>query len=97
MTVVFDPDEIQKIVQACAAEYGGDSDEKLLREVTSSLARTYPGQINRLHFPFDDPARTEGDEEDQMVVFRRVRDEIKVKFEAYAAERRKEFSGESGD
>ncbi|MEK7951556.1 arsenate reductase ArsC [Luteolibacter soli] len=48
----------------------------------------FPGQVNRHHWGFDDPAHAEGDEEEQMVVFRRVRDEIKRVFEAYAAGRK---------
>ena len=48
----------------------------------------YPGQVNRFHWPFDDPAHATGTEEEQMRVFRRVRDEIKAKFGAYAAARR---------
>jgi len=47
----------------------------------------FPGQMNRHHFPFDDPAHAEGTEEEQMAVFRRVRDEIRRVFEAYAAGR----------
>jgi len=47
----------------------------------------FPGQVNRHHFPFDDPAHAEGTEEEQMAVFRRVRDEIRRVFEAYAAGR----------
>ena len=47
----------------------------------------FPGQLNRHHFPFDDPAHAEGTEEEQMAVFRRVRDEIRRVFEAYAAGR----------
>ena len=50
----------------------------------------FPGQVNRYHWGFDDPAHAEGDEEQQMQVFRRVRDEIKMVFEAYAAGRRDE-------
>jgi hypothetical protein len=46
MGSVFDPDKIQEVVQACASQYGGDGNEKLLRELTSNLAQTYPGQIN---------------------------------------------------
>jgi arsenate reductase (thioredoxin) len=49
----------------------------------------YPGQVNRFHWPFDDPAHATGTEEEQMQVFRRVRDEIRRKFEAYAATRRR--------
>lgn len=47
----------------------------------------FPGQVNRHHFPFDDPAHATGTEEEQMQVFRRVRDEIRAVFNAYAAGR----------
>ena len=47
----------------------------------------FPGQLNRHHFPFDDPAHATGTEDEQMAVFRRVRDEIRGVFEAYAAGR----------
>ena len=46
----------------------------------------FPGQVERHHWPFDDPAHAVGTEAEQMEVFRRVRDEIKAKFEAYADE-----------
>lgn len=47
----------------------------------------FPGQVNRHHFPFEDPAHAGGSEEEQRQVFRRVRDEIRRVFEAYAAGR----------
>jgi arsenate reductase (thioredoxin) len=47
----------------------------------------FPGQMNRHHWGFDDPAHATGTEEQQMAVFRRVRDEIRRVFEAYAAGR----------
>jgi arsenate reductase (thioredoxin) len=47
----------------------------------------FPGQVNRHHWGFDDPAHACGTEEQQMQVFRRVRDEIRRVFEAYAAGR----------
>jgi arsenate reductase len=47
----------------------------------------FPGQLNRHHWGFDDPAHATGTEEEQMAVFRRVRDEIRRVFEAYAAGR----------
>ena len=47
----------------------------------------FPGQINRYHFPFEDPAHAAGTEEEQLQVFRRVRDEIQAVFRAYAAGR----------
>ena len=45
----------------------------------------FPGQVNRHHWGFDDPAHAEGSDEEKMQVFRRVRDEIRRVFEAYAA------------
>lgn len=48
----------------------------------------FPGQVNRHHWPFVDPAHATGTEEQQMQVFRQVRDEIRRVFEAYAAGRR---------
>jgi len=47
----------------------------------------FPGQANRHHFPFDDPAHATGTEDEQLAVFRRVRDEIRAVFGAYAAGR----------
>ncbi len=47
----------------------------------------FPGQVNRYHWGFDDPAKAEGTDEEKLEVFRRVRDEIKMVFEAYAAGR----------
>jgi arsenate reductase (thioredoxin) len=48
----------------------------------------FPGQVNRHHWPFDDPARATGSDEEKLVVFRRVRDEIRRVFGAYADGRR---------
>ena len=46
----------------------------------------FPGQAEKHHWPFDDPAKAKGSDEEVRAVFRRVRDEIRAKFEAYAAE-----------
>jgi arsenate reductase len=48
----------------------------------------FPGQVNRYHWGFDDPAHATGTEDEQLSVFRRVRDEIRRVFEAYAAGRK---------
>ncbi len=45
----------------------------------------FPCQVNRYHWGFDDPAHATGTEAAIDAVFRRVRDEIKLVFEAYAA------------
>ncbi len=48
------------------------------------LCPTFPGQGNRHHWPFDDPAHAPGSEAEQMEGFRCVRDKIRRVFEAYA-------------
>ncbi|MCF7764500.1 MAG: arsenate reductase ArsC [Verrucomicrobia bacterium] len=48
----------------------------------------FPNQSNRHHWGFDDPAHATGTEQEKLAVFRRVRDEIRRVFEAYAAGRR---------
>ena len=44
----------------------------------------YPGQLNRYHWGFVDPAKVEGPEAEVMDAFREIRDQIKLVFEAYA-------------
>jgi arsenate reductase len=36
----------------------------------------FPGNTQRIHWSFDDPAAVEGDEHARLAVFRRVRDEV---------------------
>jgi arsenate reductase len=45
----------------------------------------FPGQLNRHHWPFEDPAKATGTDEEILACFRRVRDEMQRVFEAYAA------------
>ena len=45
----------------------------------------FPGQVNRHHWGFDDPAHAKGTEEEILAEFRRVRDQIQLVFEAFAA------------
>jgi arsenate reductase len=54
----------------------------------------FPGQLNRHHWPFDDPAHATGTEEEILAVFRRVRDEIKAVFTAYADGRRDQMKSQ---
>jgi arsenate reductase len=55
----------------------------------------FPGQVNRYHWGFDDPAHATGTEEEILAVFRRVRDQIRLVFGAYAAGYRERNSGGS--
>ncbi len=47
----------------------------------------FPGQVNRHHWPFEDPAHATGTDEEKRAMFGRVRDEIRRVFSAYAAGR----------
>ena len=47
----------------------------------------FPGQLNRHHWGFDDPAHASGTDAEKLNVFRRIRDEIQRVFQAYAAGR----------
>ena len=69
----FLDDEVETVITVC-----GNADQ---------VCPLFPGQLNRHHWGFDDPAHASGSEEQQFEVFRRVRDEIKKVFEAYACGR----------
>jgi arsenate reductase len=69
----FLADEVETVITVC-----GNADQ---------ACPVFPGQMNRHHWGFDDPAHATGTEEEQMECFRRVRDEIRRVFEAYAAGR----------
>ncbi len=69
-------DDIETVITVC-----GNADQ---------ACPMFPGQVNRHHFPFDDPAHATGTEEEQFAVFRRVRDEIRAVFGAYVAGRKDE-------
>jgi arsenate reductase (thioredoxin) len=67
----FLSDEVSTVITVC-----GNADQ---------ACPLFPGQMNRYHWGFDDPAHATGNEEEQLQVFRRVRDEIAKVFRAYAA------------
>lgn len=69
----FLTDDVETVITVC-----GNADQ---------ACPVFPGQMNRHHWPFDDPAHATGTEEEQLGVFRRVRDEIQRVFGAYAAGR----------
>lgn len=43
----------------------------------------FPGQTNRLHHSFDDPAAVEGSEQERLAGFRRIRDELRGYLRAF--------------
>ncbi|MFP6873544.1 MAG: arsenate reductase ArsC [Verrucomicrobiales bacterium] len=65
-----------------------ESDIRTVITVCSNADRVcpgFPGQVNRHHWGFEDPAHASGDDGEVMKVFRRVRDQVKLVFEAYAS------------
>ncbi len=53
--------------------------------IADEMCPYFSGQVNRHHWHFDDPAHAKGTDEKILGEFRRVRDEIKCVFDAYAA------------
>jgi arsenate reductase len=45
----------------------------------------FPGTVTRHHWGFEDPPKAVREDETEMDAFRRIRDEIRLVFEAYAA------------
>ncbi|MEX0321052.1 MAG: arsenate reductase ArsC [Puniceicoccaceae bacterium] len=46
----------------------------------------FPGDVTRHHWPFEDPPKAAREGESEMDAFRRIRDQIREKFEAFAEE-----------
>jgi arsenate reductase len=74
----FTSREIETVITVC-----GNADQ---------ACPVFPGQVNRHHWPFEDPAHATGTDEEKKAVFRRVRDEIRAVFGAYAAGRRDQIN-----
>jgi len=70
----FLQDQIETVITVC-----GNADQ---------ACPMFPGQLNRHHWGFDDPAKAEGSDEEKLAIFRRVRDEISRTFTAYGEGRK---------
>jgi arsenate reductase (thioredoxin) len=49
----------------------------------------FPGATTRLHWPFEDPAAVQGTEEERKAAFRRIRDQIKSRIDAFLSQSRR--------
>jgi arsenate reductase len=60
-------------------EFGQESFDYVLTVCDNAAENCpiYPGQANRIHQSFEDPASVQGTEEDRLSAFRRVRDQIR--------------------
>lgn len=47
----------------------------------------FPGQAERIHWSFEDPASVEGDDQVRLAAFRRIRDQINERVKAFVRER----------
>jgi arsenate reductase len=45
----------------------------------------FPGKVTRIHWSFEDPAAVDGSEDERKAAFRRIRDQIRERIEAFAA------------
>jgi arsenate reductase len=45
----------------------------------------FPGSVKRVHWSFEDPAAVEGSEAERLAAFRRIRDQIRTKFQEFGA------------
>lgn len=50
-------------------------------DAANEACPVFPGTARRLHWSFDDPSRATGTEDEQLAVYRRVRDEIRARIE----------------
>ncbi len=67
----FLTEEVHTVITVC-----GNADQ---------VCPMFPGLVSRYHWGFDDPAHFQGTEEEVMNEFRRVREQIRLVFGAYAA------------
>lgn len=56
----------------------------------------FPGKVSRHHWGFEDPPKAAREGESEMDAFRRIRDEIRKVFEAYAAGYRQSLEAKAG-
>jgi len=79
-----------------AAEFAGQKFDYIVTLCDGSENHTCPVFLGRagkrLHWPFEDPARATGSEEEVLEVFRRVRDRIMARLETFV---REEFADET--
>jgi arsenate reductase len=63
----IDKDRIGTVITLCAEE----------------VCPVFHGQVERHHWPFEDPAAATGSDEDKLAAFRRVRDQIQTRLTEY--------------
>ncbi len=87
------------VMQEAGVDIAGQASEVLDSKLLDSLVTVcghadehcpvVPATCNKVHWPFDDPVKASGSEAQIMDEFRRVRDQIKTRIEAFLEERPK--------
>lgn len=79
--------DISNHYSKCLDEFLGEEFDYVITVCDNAAANcpVFPGKAERIHWSFDDPATVEGSLEDQLAVFRRVRDEIRGRIETFVA------------
>ena len=81
--------DISNHVSQSVDDYSGYTFDYVItvcNEAANSPCPVFVGQaVEKLHWPFDDPAFATGDKEEVLAVFRRVRDEIMARLELFVA------------
>jgi arsenate reductase len=62
----------------------------LCEEAEKQCPTTFPGIVQRLYWPFEDPAAFVGSDEEKLAKFREVRDRIERRIKAWVSEKQSE-------
>jgi arsenate reductase len=55
-------------------------------DADAACPTTFPGMGQRMRWPFDNPSKLEGSEEERLAKYREVRDQIRARLAAWLAE-----------
>lgn len=79
--------DISNLVSKSVAPYQNENFDLVVTvcDNAKEACPVFPGAKLTLHWPFEDPAHAEGNDEEKMVMFRRVRDEIRDTISSYLA------------
>lgn len=77
--------DISHLVSKSVAPYQNEAFDLVVTvcDHAKEACPVFPGARQTLHWPFDDPAHAEGSDDEKMVMFRRVRDEIRDTISRY--------------
>ena len=62
----------------------------LCEEAEKQCPTTFPGIVQRLYWPFEDPVAFIGPDEEKLVEFRKVRDQIEQRIKSWLSEKQSE-------